>query len=325
MPRFRFALLTVVVTFTVLLAAPLECQSNPGEEAWVLLEKAKALSADRENPDLGEALRLLRKAIAGQQAFFPEAEIAIAEIYFQEGALELARAQLERVLLPENRSLLRVREDGYAALYRLAQIAEIQERYTDMQKVLEQILQDHDAYAKPAAQRFRSAFLAAYLGRGLDQALRLYRLEQAGFTLEAQAKLGWFTYRTGRYEPASIQHSLFALDIMVTEAVQEIRQAFPAYEFKTLDGFLLVAQQEANVREYLTASGFFRVAFYLADATFAAGHPARAAEIWKVLADGRWDPDLAGPYAALAGRQLRAPRVEPYINPSTRELEYPTD
>ncbi len=57
-----------------------------------------------------------------------------------------------------------------------------------------------------------TALLRSYLTRGLDRTLRLYRLEDAGFALAAHAKLGWFDYRTGRYEPASLQHSLFALD-----------------------------------------------------------------------------------------------------------------
>jgi hypothetical protein len=81
MNRWRLRL-----TFLFLgLAAGLQAQSAVAP--WILLEEARALIADRDNPDMGEALRLLRQAIE-QQPTFPEAELSIGEIYLREGALE---------------------------------------------------------------------------------------------------------------------------------------------------------------------------------------------------------------------------------------------
>jgi hypothetical protein len=167
--------------------------------------------------------------------------------------------------------------------------------------------------------------LRAYLVRGLDQVFRLYRLENARFAQSAYSKLGWFYYRWGRFEPASIMHSLLALDIMITEAVAEIRRFSPLYEFKTLEDFLDVAMKRENVRDYLVESDFFRVAYYLAAATFAAGHPSRASETFRLLAGSRAPVTDIGPYRDLARKQLKSPWVEPYLNPSARRIEYPAD
>jgi hypothetical protein len=318
----------ILLAFAILFAtAPpsrLSAERVAPENGWVLLERAKALIAERGGQQMGEALQLLRKAIE-TQAIFPEAEIAIGEIYYREGALELAKIQFSKVLRPEYRSLLQVPEQAYAVLYRLAEINELQAEYGSMENHLVQILQNHPTYAQQGSQRVRTAMLNAYLSRGLDHALKLYRLENARFALEAYAKLGWFYYRWGRFEPASIMHSLFALDVMLTESVNEIRLFYPSYEFDTLEGFLAIATRRENVRDYLVSGGFFRVAYYLAAATFAAGHPNRAAEVWRILADSNVVPLALDPYGDLARKQLKSPWVEPYLNPSARRIEYPSD
>jgi hypothetical protein len=302
----------------LLLAAGLQAQ--PAVAPWILLEEARALIADRQNPDLGEALRLLRRAIEAQ-AYFPEAELAIGEIYLREGALELAKGQLQKVLQPEYADLLRVPEDRYRVLYLLADIQETQGQYSDMQKSLEQVLRDQPVYASPDQQRYRDSFLGSYLDRGLDRTLRLYRIESGGFALAAHAKLGWFAYRTGRYEPASIRHSLFALTTVVTEAVLELRRGDPNFEYESLEGFLRAGVRREAVRAYLAESGFFRIAYYLAAATYQAGHAARARQLWRVLAEGGWERALTGDYAEMARRQLASPSAEPLINPSARRLD----
>jgi len=308
----------------ILFYSPLAyAQSTPAPDAWVLLEQAKTLIADRADPQLGEALDLLRRAIE-TAGIFPEAEIVMAEIYFREGALALAEDRLQKAL--EGSSSLRVTQDRYAILYRLAGIYEIQNRYYEMEKALLAIVNEQAEFSTaPASQRFRNAFLTAYLSRGLDHVLRLYRMDDASFALQAHAKLGWFYYRTGRFEPASILHSLSALDIIVTESVQEIRLVNPTFEFSTLAGYLEVALKRENIRGFLTESGFFGIAYHLGTACRPAGHLSRAREIWGLLAGIRAEPELIGSYVDLSRRQLQAPWVDPYINPSSREIEYPED
>jgi hypothetical protein len=100
----------------------------------------------------------------------------------------------------------------------------------------------------------------------------------------------------------------------------ELRRADPTYEYQTLEDFLRQAVRRETVKAYLAESGFFRIAYYLAAATHEAGRTARARQLWRVLAEGGWDPGLVGDYAALARRQLRNPAAEPLINPSARRL-----
>ena len=321
--------LSVPLAFCIVLAAlavpvRLHGERDDQESSWILLEKAKSLIAEPGGQRMGEALELLRKAIE-EQSIFPEAEIAIGEIYFRENALELAKVQLVKALQQEYRSQLRIPEEAYAALYRLAEINERQGEYGSMENRLLEVLNGHPVYARPESQRLRTAMVNAYLVRGLDQVFRLYRLENAGFALSAYSKLGWFYYRWGRFEPASIMHSLFALDIMITESVAEIRRSSPLYEFKTLGDFLDVAMERENVRDYLMSGGFFRAAYYLAAATYAAGHPSRASETFRLLAGSRAPAEDMGPYRDLARKQLKSPFVEPYLNPSARRIEYPPD
>jgi len=305
-------------------ALGVRAEAGAPENGWILLERAKALIAERGGERMGEALELLRKAIEAQP-LFPEAEIAIGDIYYREGALELAKAQFVKALEPEYRKALRVADEAYAVLYRLAEIHELQGEYGSMESRLLEILRSHPVYEQPSAQRLRTAMLNGYLSRGLDHTFKLYRLENAGFALAAYAKLGWYYYRWGRFEPASILHSLFALDIMITESVIEIRRVQPLYEFETLEGFLETAMGRGNIREYLINEGFIRCLYYLAAATYAAGHPARAAELWRIIAGSRLEAQLLGPYAGLARKQLASPWVEPYLQPSPRRIEYPSE
>jgi len=293
-----------------------------GQPDWALVEEAKALIEDPVEPRLGEALELLRRAIEQQAGTFPEAEMAVAEIYFREGALALAEERLLRALAAAQR--LRVPEDRFAIRYRLAEIYERQERYYDMEETLLAITGEQAEFSNaPQAQRFQDAFLRAYRSRGLDQLLRLYRLEGAAFALRAHARLGWFHYRTGRFEPSSILHSLAALDIMVTESVRELRLVDPTFEFRSLGQFLEVGLRRPNIRSFLRDGGFFGVAYHLAASTWAAGQRAQARELWRLLAGLRLEPSLLGDFGELSRRQLRSPWVEPLLNPSSRRIEYP--
>jgi hypothetical protein len=148
-------------------------------------------------------------------------------------------------------------------------------------------------------------------------------MEGVGFSVTAHAKLGWFYYRTGR--PLAILHSLFALDIMITEAVKELRRVQPDFAFTTMEDFLDAALERENIRQYLISGEFFKTLYYLATATYAASRPSLAEPIWRLLST--YPMESVGPaattYSDLAARQLESPWVDPYINTSVRKIEYP--
>jgi tetratricopeptide (TPR) repeat protein len=297
----------------------LEAQAvSPLTEAWVLYEQARALQEDRNNPEPGEALYLYRQAIERAE-IFPEAEMAIGEIYLREGAFALAEEQFKKAL--QYSAAFLIPERKYVVRYRLAELYELQERYADMEKELMAIVVDQQQYAGASPLKLTDVVLDTYFRRGLDQVFTLYRTNDSTFAMTAHAKLGWMKYRTGQFNPGSITHSLFALNIVVTEAVGELRRTVPDFVYTTLDDFVRAGLSRPAVRSYLIESGFAEMLYYLATATFAAAKPLRAREVWTSIA--AFDPQLAGPYRELARRQLREPWVDGYLNPSPRIIEYP--
>ena len=90
-------LILVVLTAALLLpTSPIPAQTDNFVEAWRLYEQGKAKLADPDGPELGEALLAFQEAIERRGGTFPEAELAIGDIYFQEGAFGLAKRQYEK-------------------------------------------------------------------------------------------------------------------------------------------------------------------------------------------------------------------------------------
>jgi tetratricopeptide (TPR) repeat protein len=320
--RFRVRILTfLLLSCLLLVAAFLPAQANNFVESWQLYERGKAELDDPDGPELGEALLSFQEAIDKRGGNFPEAEMAIGDIYYREGAFALAKRQYEKAY--ELRGGMEIAEEKYSVLYRLADLHEIQEMYADMDRYLQQILEDQPYFSDESYSSFRDAFLTTYDDKGLDHLFKLYRMEGVAFSVPAHAKLGWFYYRTGR--PLAILHSLFALDIMVTESVKELRLVQPGFVFTTVDAFLDAALERENIRQYLVEGEFFKTLYYLATASYAASRPSLAEPIWRLLAT--YPLDALGPVAAtysdLAARQLESPWIDPYINPSVRKIEYP--
>jgi tetratricopeptide (TPR) repeat protein len=312
--------LSMLAAFLIILP-PLTAQDNNFTRAWFLYEQGKARLEEPAGPELGEALLAFQEAIDKRGGVFPEAEMAIGDIYFREGAFALARRQYEKAY--ELRTGMDIAEEKYAVLYRLADLQEIQELYADMDDYLRQILRDQPYFAGEQFRSYQDAFLSTYYDDGLDHLFRLYRMDGVAFAAAAHAKLGWFYYRTGR--PSAILHCLFALDIVITESVNELRRVNPRFEFTTVRAFLDAAQERENIASYLIQSEFYKTLYYLAASTYAASHPRLAESVWRILAT--YPLDSVGPaattYAELSSRQLESPWIEPYINPSARRIEPP--
>ena len=321
--RFRNRIVPLLLVPLCLLfaAAVLPAQANNFVESWQLYEQGKAKLDDPDGPELGEALLSFQEAIDKRGGSFPEAEMAIGDIYFQEGAFALAKRQYEKAY--ELRQGMEIAEEKFSVLYRLAELHEIQEQYADMDRYLRQVLENQPYFSDEQYSSFRDAFLSTYDEKGLDHLFKLYRMEEVAFAVPAHAKLGWFYYRTGR--SLAILHGLFALDIMISESVKELRRVQPGFVFTTVEAFLDAALERDNIRQYLVAEEFFKTLYYLAAASYAASRPSLAEPIWRLLAS--YPLETVGPsavtYAELASRQLESPWLDPYINPSARKIEYP--
>ena len=96
--RFRNRIVPLLILLSCLLVAAtvLPAQANNFVESWQLYEQGKAKLDDPEGPELGEALLAFQEAIDKRGGTFPEAEMAIGDIYFQEGAFALAKRQYEK-------------------------------------------------------------------------------------------------------------------------------------------------------------------------------------------------------------------------------------
>lgn len=282
---------------------------------WLLYEMGKAELERVGNPEPGRALALFRQAIDQTGGKFPEAEEAIGDIYVIESEYVLAVEQYKKAY--DMRYSFTIPGEKYLVLQKLAQLYKRLEAYSSMEEEFKLVLADQPYYSEANYEKYRNAFRDLYREKGLEQLLKLYRLEKIDFALKSHADLGWYYYRTGR-SYHSILNTLFALDIMVTEAMIELRLHDPEYEFTTLASFVNACLKRANIRDYLMQNEFFKVLYYLAAADYSDRSilDRNNQEIWAFLSS----TVEAGRYGDLSRKQLESPWVEPLINPSMRKL-----
>jgi len=284
------------------------------DPAWVLFEKGKSEIAAQG--ELGIALRYFRQAL-DKRVPFPEVEEAIGDIHRLEGNFLMAEIQYNKAY--EQRGSFQVREEQYRVQRKLADIYKTQEKYKQMEDALLTILEDQPYFAQPDYQRYSAALYSTYRDKGIDYFLKLYRVENIAFAAHAHGELTWFYYRTGRYQQA-VRHGLFGVNIFISESVPELRRYNPEFEFTNLKAFLDIALERNNIRDYLSEDGFYSQLYYLAAASHASKLSSQAENIWRYLSA----TPAALRFRDLSRRQLEAPWIEAYLNPSARKIEYPT-
>jgi len=282
---------------------------NKSDE-WILYERANALAAQHE---YGQALQLYKEAISAS-GIFPEAEIGVGDIFFEEGEFDLAKAQYEKAYSLRNG--FRISEMQYEVLYKLADLYEARTMYKPMEDALLKIASDDRRFAAPESSRLRGQIEKNYFEKGLDHVLFLYQFDVA-FAAEAHSRLGWFYYRSGRYSQA-VQELLYALIYRTTEIDSFLHDRDVDYQFKTLADMLASVEASKSLSAYVTGSSFFRDLYYLAGSSYAGGYPNHATDIWKIVAASR----LSGKYADLSARQLRRPWTEKVIGVDQKGKSY---
>lgn len=297
---YRQQLNTVTIAAIFGLVATLVCAQNPNDNpAWVLYEQGKLQFSRGE---YGEALRLFKIAIE-EYGDFPEAEVAIGDVFWQSGEFPLAEQQYQKAY--NMRALLYVPFDQYTILYKLVHLYKTSEQFKQMEDTLLVIVAGDPQYAQ---RTFQHTILETYENSGIDQLLRLYRFDES-FATHAYGELGWFYYRTGRFSP-SMLHSLFSIIPRVTESMRELRKYDPDLQFENLEQFLEHAFFRASIATYLFEAEVFKALYYLACSAFASGYPRRAQRLWRSVSNS----PHSGRYGDLASRQLVAPWIEPYLS-----------
>lgn len=257
--------------------------------------------------EFGKALQYYKDAIAAA-GIFPEAEMAIGDVYFEEGEFDLAANQYQKAY--NERKGFYISNSQYDVLYKFARLYESQELYKLMEDALSSVVADDKHFTETETSHLRTQVNKNYLDKGLDHVLLLYRFEPS-FAVRAHSKLGWFYYRTGRFSQ-SIGHLLYSVIYHVSEINAFLRERDINYEFSSLQDVLTAVEKSSELQRFANEVDFFKDLYYLAGSTFAAGYPQHAMDLWSLVSNYA----SAGTYQDLARRQVKSPRTEPLLGNS---------
>jgi tetratricopeptide (TPR) repeat protein len=294
-----------MVALAVLLCGGLASgqSASGGADDWILYERGNAMFAQRE---YGRALQLYAEALS-TAGIFPEAEVGIGDVYFEEGEFQLAREQYEKAYSQKN--AFRIADTQYEVLYKLADLYQSENMYNRMEDSLLKIVADDKQFNDPASERLKNQIQKNYTTKGIDHTLFLYQLD-VPFAQVAHSRLGLFYYRSGRYEQAILE-LLYSVIYNATQINAVLHSRDYDYQFTTLADMLSAIKGKKELAQYVAGSSLFRDLYYLAGASYAAGFPAHATQIWKLVSAST----IAGNYSDLAARQLKAPWVEKVLGP----------
>ena len=283
-------------------AAPRLFSVDPQNQIWLTFEKGNAAFASRE---FGRALQLYKDSIS-VAGIFPEAEIAIGDVYLEEGEVDLAIRQYDKAY--NMRNAFYISESRFTVLLKLANLYLAQQSYGLMEQSLLSIIAEDKHFADTLTFKLRSQIEKNYLEKGLDRVFMLYVFDDQ-FAAPAHSLLGWYAYRSGRHTQA-IDELLYSLISRTSEIVAFLHERDADFEYSSLVHLLTLVSKTSEAALFLKEIGFFKDLYYLAAATYASGYPQTASELWKVIAGY----SAAGTYQDLSRKQLKTPWIEPLLS-----------
>ncbi|GHV89574.1 hypothetical protein AGMMS50268_00770 [Spirochaetia bacterium] len=269
------------------------------------------------------------KALAelGKFKDYPEAEYWIGETYRVEGELGLALTQFLKV--HRQRRLLENPDFDTQLLYEIADIHRIKQEYTEMERVLIEILtgvnESHpwerqeeavpgDTLWSEDTGGFAKTSMLNILGQdGINRFLTLYRYDNTAVE-KAHRQLGFYYYAAGRHSRAA-EHLMFAFLIQNTILLEEITHSLMTeeilrgeyhYIFSTLDNLMEKIRGKGDLQAYIEDVEYYRTAYYLGSSLYATGKAGSARGLWEFLLNQA----AAGEWRGRAQAQLRSPFVE---------------
>lgn len=293
------------LVFLIILGPSIAWAQAPVEktEYWILFERANATFAQRE---FGQALQLYKEAISSA-GIFPEAEMGIGDVFFEEGEFQLARDQYDKAY--NLRKAFSIPDTQYEVLYKLADLYQSRQMYRPMEDSLLKIVADDKRFSDPASERLRNQVEKNYQEKGVDRTLFLYQFS-VPFAQGAHSRLGWFYYRSGRYGQA-IQELLYAVIYTSSELNASLHSVDVDYQFTTLASMFAETENHKDLSRFISNGDFFSDLYYLAGSSYALGLPTHATQLWRLIAAS----SLSGSFASLAARQLKSPWTEKIIGP----------
>ena len=299
---------SVLVALAFSLLAGLTFAQDKQSQNWLLFEQGNFSMSTKE---FGKALQLYKEAISAA-GIFPEAEMAIGDIYFEEGEFDLAATEYQKAY--NQRKGFYISDSQYDVLYKFARLYESQELYKLMEDDLATIIADDKHFVETTTSHLRTQIEKNYLEKGLDHVLLLYRFEPS-FAVRAHSKLGWFYYRTGRF-PQSMSQLLYSVIYGVSEINTYLRERDINYEFTSLQDVLTKVEKSSELQGFVAEVDLYRDLYYLAGSTFAGGYPQHALDLWGLISKFA----SSGTYQDLSRRQLKSPHTEPLIGNSGKAL-----
>ena len=272
-------------------------------QSWIIFEQGNAAFSAKE---FGRALQLFKNAITSA-GIFPEAELALGDVYLEEGETDLAIRQYNKAY--DMRKSFYIPDAQYEALYKLAKVYKLQQQYGQMVQTLRAVISDDKHFNETPTFQLKSQIVGNYKEKGLDHVLMLYVFDDQ-FAASAHSTLGWYYYRTGQQADA-IKELLFSLISRTTEVVSFLHGQDVDFEFSNLSDLLAAALKSKDAAAFIKEVDFFQDLYYLGCATYSSGLPQSAAVLWKMVAG----TPAAGNYQDLAKRQLKKPWTEPVLMP----------
>jgi tetratricopeptide (TPR) repeat protein len=246
---------------------------------------------------------------------YPEAEFWLGESYRLEGELGLALRQYERAW--HGRALLESPGFDAEILYRMTEIHRLRREFQEMESRAKEIIEgpDHSGVprdllwagnsANPAASSnlVRAAMTRILENEGVNRFISLYRHENTGVE-KAHRLLGFFYYSSGRYIPAA-EHLMFAFLIQNTVLINEIIRGDFDFIFTSLENLEFLVNRRPALSAFCEDNEYYRTAYYLSSALYAAGKSRPAMQIWTFLSRS----NSAGEWGSRA-RRYASPFVE---------------
>jgi tetratricopeptide (TPR) repeat protein len=271
-------------------------------DAWMIYEQGNAALSARE---FGQALTLYKQALE-MRSTFPEVEMAIGDVLSEEGEADLALAQYDKAY--RLRTSFTVPGMQYDVLYKSAKLLEALGKYRLMEDKLNLVIADDANYQETENSRLRTQIEKNFVAKGIDRVLFLYTFTTTT-PAAAHAALGWYDYRTGRYEPA-VSHLLYATIYRASQMIRYLRDRDVEYQFTSLEDLLARLAANRDLLSYADETQFYKTLYYLGAASAAAGNLPAARATWILLAAQQ----PAGQFQDLSRRQLARPFVEPLLS-----------
>lgn len=232
---------------------------------------------------------------------YPEAEYWIGEVYRMEGEREIALDQYGKAL--DSRFDAASPDWKIAMLYRIAELNADGQRYNEMERALQEALQD-DGLWRESGNFVRNAMTQTLDNDGISQFLTAFRYSN-GKTEKAHRLLGRYYYISGRYNLAQAHLMFAALNANTVVIEEAVRNRFD-FEFTTLGDLMNEIARRPAIKKYMEEVEYCKTLYYLGAALYANGKEPSARGIWAFVST---QADAAE-WSSRAQNQLRRPFIE---------------